>query len=445
MAEITRLSVVALDIVLDEGISRHPLKEQRQSVADWRQIGLGIFGLADLLIKHGVTYGSKEAIEISETLGSIILNSAIKTSANLAKEYGHYSKFNCRINDLPFMENVTASNKTLIENYGLRHSQLLTIAPTGTLSTMLGVSGGIEPIFANSYTRKTESLHGEDKYYKVYTPIVESFMNDHNLVNEEELPEYFITSSNVLPTNRIKMQSAWQQRIDAAISSTINLPENTTVEEVENIYLEAWRRGLKGVTVFRNNCARTGILTTNEPHIATQDLVRGDWKNLASDTVYEKIKLKIGCGKLVLFVGWSDSEQAIQDFYVKRAGTGGCEKTIETTTISMSAILRLGGSLHNIEKAFEGISACNSFVSRRAKGGKLSKGTSCGTAIMYALQDFEKLKKGVLQEKPAPAPTSVQIEIDVPTGANSCPECGETMINEGGCVMCKMCGWSKCS
>ena len=124
--------------------------------------------------------------------------------------------------DSDFIKN-NASKDTVkaIKTYGLRNSQLLTIAPTGSISTMIGVSGGIEPIFENSYIRKTESLHGEDVYYKVYTPIVKKYMEDNNLQNENELPNYFITTKDLNSSKRISMQSIWQTHIDASISSTI--------------------------------------------------------------------------------------------------------------------------------------------------------------------------------------------------------------------------------
>ena len=108
---------------------------------------------------------------------------------------------------------------------------------------MLGISGGIEPIFSLSYTRKTESLHGEDRYYKVFTPIADEYMKKHNLKEEEELPEFFVTAQNFNPYRRVEMQGIWQDHIDASISSTLNLPNETTVEEVEQLYIHAWEKG----------------------------------------------------------------------------------------------------------------------------------------------------------------------------------------------------------
>ena len=162
-------ATIALNDVLDEGLPLHPLQEQRDSVRDWRQIGLGIFGLADMLIKMGITYGSDKSIDICKRIADTMLNSSIAASCDIAKMKGSFPKYSFYKLAMSkfYQENVWDDLKNDIAQYGLHNSQLLTIAPTGTLSTMIGVSGGIEPIFANYYTRKTESLYGEDKYYKV--------------------------------------------------------------------------------------------------------------------------------------------------------------------------------------------------------------------------------------------------------------------------------------
>ena len=167
------IAVEALNDVLDEGVDKHPLAEQRESVRDWRQIGLGIMGLADMLIKMKVVYGSEEAQALCDTIGNILANTALFTSSQLAKKHGTYPKYTDDVMNSEFFKNHAADTVLAsVECYGLRNSQLLTIAPTGTLSTMLGISGGIEPIFANSYTRMTKSLHGEDVAYKVpYSPL----------------------------------------------------------------------------------------------------------------------------------------------------------------------------------------------------------------------------------------------------------------------------------
>ena len=264
--ECVRDCVVGLNEVLEEGLPLHPLKQQRESVSKYRQIGLGVMGIADMLIKLNIRYGSDEAVKLCEELSNLMLNEAIKQSSLLAKEHGTFEMYNeeAIFNSKFFINNVNDEVKELVRKYGLRNSQLLTIPPTGTISTMLGISGGIEPMFNLSYFRKTESIHDEDVIYKVYTPIVKEFMDINKTDKEEDLPNIFVTAMTLKPQERIKIQQAWQKNIDASISSTINLPYEATVEDVYNIYMSAWKNDLKGITIYRDGCQRSGILTNED-------------------------------------------------------------------------------------------------------------------------------------------------------------------------------------
>lgn len=258
-------AVIAMNEVLDEGIPLHPLYEQRKTVKDYRPIGLGVMGFADMLIKLGVKYGSKDSFNIADIIGRAILNQAVKTSALLAKEHGTFPKYSTKVLDSKFVqENLFDDTIELIKQYGLRNCQVLSIAPTGSISTMIGVSGGIEPLFAKSYTRTTKSLHDKDVTYKVYPKVIQELMEAKGITNEKDLPDYVVTAHDIHWSYRLKMQSVWQNFIDASISSTINLPNSTTVEDIEQILIHAWKLGLKGVTIYRDGCEREGILKTNE-------------------------------------------------------------------------------------------------------------------------------------------------------------------------------------
>ena len=387
-------SVIALNEVLDEGLTLHPLKEQRESVYDWRQIGLGIFGLADLLIKLGIKYGSPEAIDLCDMIGHTMADMAIKTSAVLAKEYGVYPKYKPEAVEQSafYSKNALGETKELVESFGLRNSQLLTIAPTGSLSTMLGVSGGIEPIFANYYTRKTESLKGHDEYYKVYTPIVKEYMDKHGLKDDSELPDYFVTAQTLDYKNRIYMQSVWQSHIDASISSTVNVPNDFTVEQVEGLYMTAWDAGLKGVTIFRDGCKRAGILTikenvediVEEPH----RLERGMIIKADDNCIGKKRTLRTGCGTLHCEAFFDPDNGQLLETYFSKGSSGGCNNFMIGLSRMISLAARGGIDVYSIVDQLKSSGTCPSYAVRTATKHDTSKGSSCPVAIGNALLEM---------------------------------------------------------
>ncbi len=261
-------AVIYMNNVLDEGIQYLPLQEQKNSAKNYRQLGIGTMGMADMFIKMKIKYGSEKSIILIKHIFSTMANAALQQSALLAKEYGVYPLYNKHaVLSSPYLKFVcTSETYSMIKKYGLRNAELLSIAPNGSISSLIGVSGGCEPIFQNSYTRKSESLgdNGQEIYYKVYTPIVKEYMEQNNIINEQDLPNYFITAMDLNYKERIKVQSELQKYIDSAISSTVNLPEKTTIEEIMNLYIYAWEQGLKGITIYRNGCQRSGILITNK-------------------------------------------------------------------------------------------------------------------------------------------------------------------------------------
>lgn len=244
-----RLAVRYLDEVLEEGIPLLPLEEQKEVVGKYRSIGLGLMGLADMFIYLGVKYGGEESLNLSHNIGYIMANAALQESALMAKESGPYPAYNKeKVLKSNYLKEVASSETMeLIEKYGLRNAELLSIAPTGSISTMIGVSGGLEPLFNISYTRESKTLHNEPTFYKVFTPIAKEYMDKHGLTKEEQLPDFFVTSATLNYRDRVDMQAVWQKYIDAAISSTVNVPNDFTVEEVEDMYMYAWERGLKGI------------------------------------------------------------------------------------------------------------------------------------------------------------------------------------------------------
>ncbi len=468
--------VKALNDVLIEGKEYHPLHEQRDAIRYYRQIGLGITGLADMLIKMGIMYGSKEACQLVSEIYRVIINQSVIASVDYAvdNDYSSYLGFNVenfcnctfaqKVLDRETKEYVKAKGKVY-------NSQFLTIPPTGSVSIILGnCSSGVEPNFAWQYNRKIETIYDEPRKVLVTAGIIKEYLDyvkgklDVDMTVEEllktDLPPYFVTATNgVTYMQRVAMQSACQDYIDGAISGTVNLPNDATVEDIANLYKEAWLQGLKGITVYRVGSEREGILTEVTPVTTSEEtkveiprgkkleqleLQRGEKKAIAPDTIYYKEEVKIGCGELNLFIGYSPSEKALQDFWVKRKGNGGCERNIESTVISMSLLQRVGGSFEMLEESFKGIGSCNSFVHARSKGAKLSKGSNCGQAIFNTLYDFVKrMEKNegryVLKQNFAEGNPNLPVVF-----GNPCPSCGKPLHRQGGCYTCDECGFSKC-
>ena len=364
--------------------------------------------------------------------------------------------------------NVDDNVKNAIAQFGLRNSQLLTIAPTGTLSTMLGISGGIEPIFANYYERKTESLYGEDKYFKVYTPIVKEYMQSNNLDDDSKLPEHFVTASELTALERIKMQSTWQRYVDASISSTVNLPEDATVDDVANIYLNAYKEGLKGITVFRAGCRRAGILTakpkadTNsgiEPQLkesSDSTPPRGFILDASDNLIGKKRKLNTGCGSLHCTAFFDPDTGDLMETYLSRGSTGGCANSYTGLSRMISLSARAGVDINTIVDQLDSCGVCPSYYARRITKHDTSPGSSCPVAIGKALKDmWEEMQDEIADEivfgdDKSVSSKSQNMMQNEPTTLVSqgnierCPECGEPLQHEGGCDICKNCGYSHC-
>ena len=448
--------------ILREGLTRHPLKEQQESVANYKQIGIGIMGLADMLIKLHIQYGSEEALELCDKIGTYLNYYGIKASSDLGDILGQYKDFNLEeITSTEYwkeqLESFIKYNLNLFPFSHLRNSQLFTIAPTGTISTMIGVSGGIEPIFANYYERTTKSLHGKDVKYKVYTPIVKQYMDEHNLEDDNKLPQYFVTSSDIPVYSRINMQAVWQKHIDASISSTVNLPNEATVEDVENLYMYAWKNGLKGITVYRAGCAREGILVAKDTksdkqedneRILPKELPRGFiYQTRDNDMIGIKRTLTTGCGKLHMSTYWDDATGELLEVFLDRGRDGGCNSFMIGLSRMISLAARGGIDFLAIVDQLTSTYTCPSYNARKIIKGDVSPGNCCPTAIGKALIDVHKQvcnMIGIDDEEIVINTNNKTNSTKVKIISEKCPECGADIVHENGCNSCKSCGYSKC-
>src|SRR5690554_4723042 len=288
--------ITALDELLTMLGERHALPEQREHVKEYREIGLGVMGLADLALSMKLPYGSSEFIEFLEVLMRRMLNTAVKQSARNAKKLGAFPLFDYDLVSKSsfYQETIDEETDELVKKYGMRNSRLLSIAPTGSISNILGVSGGVEPFFQINYTRRIVSMFESERVITVWekTPLaLAKAMN----VKPENLPEWaLITSQNIDFNDRAKVQATIQKYVDTAISSTFNLENSANVEDVVDIYKKSYELGLKGATVFRDRCAKIGILAgINEdtkdlnPAIPPELLIYEKWINKETGAVAE--------------------------------------------------------------------------------------------------------------------------------------------------------------
>ena len=486
-------AIFALNDVLIEGMPLHPLKEQQETVGKLRQIGLGIMGLADALIKLGITYGSSESLLTIETIGTALLYNSLIASSEYAKLDGNtpFEGYDAHkvfesdiiqnlINNLNYYEVNTL--KVALQN-GLFNSQLTTIAPTGTIAGLCNTSYGVEPNFAYSYTRKTESLHEEgDVYYTVEPKIVEDYRKATG--NKGELPDYFITTHQLDPFNRVDVQATIQKYIDASISSTVNLPESTTPEEIKAIYLYGAEKGVKGLTIFRNNCERMGILTVGDNKEENTDdltpveraksmLKFGDTILVDDSVIGIKRKLKTGCGSLHCTFYFCPETGELREVFLDKGSKGGCLSLLNAMSRLASLCARKGAPVEEIADQLESVLVCPSYSVSKFKDKTTSKGSSCASAVAYALidahnqflEDFidpdddcdieiKTIQKTERLELPEPKKV-IKTKATVKSAKRTdvldddyymvCPECGEkALLKTEGCVSCVSCGYSRC-
>ena len=443
-----RIAVRALNDVLDEGLPLHPLPEQRETVRDWRQIGLGIMGFGDMLLMLGYNYDSQNALKMIQLIGETLVQTGLDESCKLAQEKGAFPKCDGdKLLDSNFIK-WHYENKTIkkdladrIHTFGLRNSQLFTIAPTGSISTMLGVTGGVEPIFATHYTRKTESLHGEEKYYDVYTPIVQ-YMLDNKIIDKLQV-KTIATAQTINPFDRVQVQGKWQEYIDASISSTVNLVEDTSEETIFQLYVAAWECGCKGLTVYRAGCKKEGVLTVDKPKEDSPSsentiqipIVDTDINNCTAHGT----KIMTGCGSLWITAYFHNQTGQLCHIFLDKGSKGGCNSFMIGLSRLISLAGKKGATVDEIVDQLNSVPACPSYATRTATKGDTSPGKCCPSAIANALKQLNNnfVINHVFEQHPVEVEEE-KIEIA------KCPICGKDLAHTGGCITCFECGYSKC-
>ncbi|WP_286680696.1 adenosylcobalamin-dependent ribonucleoside-diphosphate reductase, partial [Tepidanaerobacter sp. EBM-49] len=458
-----------LDDVIDVNV--YPLKEIEEMTLSNRKIGLGVMGFADMLIALGIPYNSDEALKIAEEIMSFIDKESKNASCELAKERGVFPNW----------------DKSIYKEKGvkLRNATTTTIAPTGTISIIAGVSSGIEPVFALAFERH---VLDNQRLVEIH-PMLEQVLKERGLYSEElmekilergtlqgieEVPEdikrVFVTAHDISPEWHVKMQAAFQKYTDNAVSKTVNFPQNATREDVKKVYLLAYELDCKGVTIYRDRSREEQVLNkgakiekkVKEETTESQEEANMDDKikprPRPNVTYGSTEKVKIGCGNLYITV--NSDENGICEVFTNLGRAGGCPSQSEATSRLISLALRAGIDVKAIVEQLKGI-RCHSTLRQMATN-KDIKVLSCPDAIGRALErsmgktivvngnsdvneadikryvdiNNEELEKAN-KKKPNPGKNN--------SNGALCPECGHKLEHEGGCVVCRSCGYSKCS
>ena len=448
------VGIRTLDKLIDENYNRHPLQQQRDMSYNYRNIGLGIFGYATALMKLGLKYGSNKAIEFTDDVFSLLFKRAVFASNNLAKELGTYPKYKeCVFDSDIIKQHFTPDEIDGLKEHGLRNCSLISIAPNGSLATLLGESGGCEPEFALKYTRRTVGMtDGEDTYYDVYCKAAKEYMDANHT---DILPDYFVGSADIPWQNRVLTQAIMQNHVDTAISSTVNMPNSATKEDVAHMYLLAWSTGCKGITMFRDGCKRLGILTTDNSDkdtdkndMQTYELPRGAIIECSSDLVGKKRKLTTGCGSLHVLAFFDPYDGSLQEAYFNKGSTGGCASFMTGLSRTVSLLCRAGVDIMTIKDQLDSTGACPSYAARTATRHDTSPGSCCPMAIGNALVDMYKEMQQDIgdneEENSADAIISKPTQVQRIESNDKCPECGSVLEHVGGCDLCKNCGFTHC-
>ena len=490
--EAVHTAVRALDEVLDYGYDTQPLEENRKCIDDWRSVGLGIMGLADALVAMKMRYGDDDANEWVASVMRHLLIEAARASAELAGEKGTFGRYDWeKTKKSPIISLIKGEAPdvyALIEKNGLRNGTLISIAPTGTISLLMGTfTGGCEPIYQISYERTTHKMETQGKSFRVYAHAVRDLLDYHHLgdLTNDEIKRRFpfvIESHDVPYAHRVKLQAAMQKYVDNSISSTVNLKHEATPEDIRAIYIAAWKSNCKGITVFRDGCKRGNILGVSTPEDEPQEIRYDSLRPAKRDHIrrIEGVTLvrRTSCvDKMYVTVNKTPDGHIFEIF---TNASGGCQSNIATITRLASLALRCGISVEDIIKQMSTVkcSACQALI----RSGRKDISLSCGSAIASCLAEvYAETEKNDHGEKPVqnasmadegksfvkpkmavqPAVTMKKAapeekDDEVPdwqaavTRENAainrqCPECGHyTLRPEGNCVTCSYCGWSKC-
>ncbi len=430
LRETVHIAVHFLDNVID--VNKYPLPEIEKNTKANRKIGLGVMGLADMFIKLGIPYNSKKALRLAEKLMKFIQDESKEASRRLAEERGTFPNFKGSIWEKKGLK--------------LRNATTTTVAPTGSISMIANCSSGIEPLFSLVFYKEVlggerllyinedfERIARERGFYsrKLMEKIAE---NNGSCQNIPEVPEdiksIFCTALDIPYQDHIKMQAVFQKYTDNAVSKTINLPNRATMEQIKDAFVLAYKLGCKGITVYRDRSREEQVIRA----VKEKKTITPRPRPKVTHGMTREIRT--GCGDLYVTINESGDGEPFEVF-AQLGKSGGCAAS-QTEAIGRlaSLALRSGIPWSLIVKQLKGIS-CD-----RPWGLGKTKILSCADAVGKAIEMYikEKTDKDVESLEKKTIPVSFEEKV-----IGACPECGSSSIeHEGGCFVCKSCGYSEC-
>jgi ribonucleoside-diphosphate reductase alpha chain len=455
LAKLTKTAVHFLDNVID--MNRFPLEKIEQTTKANRKVGLGVMGWADMLVQMHIPYNSHEAQRLGEKVMSFVHDKAVDASEELALKRGAFPNF---------------KNSIFADGKPRRNATLTTIAPTGTIGIIANASGGIEPLFGLVYKRanvldKNEMLEVNTYFEKTakemgfYTPELMAKIAEKGSIKEfKEIPEKvrrtYSTAHDILPEDHVRMQAVFQRYTDNAVSKTVNFPHSATKDDVAKVYELAYKLGCKGVTVYRDGSRDEQVLSVGSSSAKKaaekHELKERRPRQRPRITHGATLCMHTGCGKMYVTV--NEDEQGACEVFTQLGKSGGCTSSqAEAVSRLISLALRSGISTEEILFQLKGIRCPSPTL---AEGGAV---LSCADAIAKALDTYKKYQMSPELFSVGTIPMSAHAEEPVKAepvlksysnqnllgSCPQCPECGEMLEFGEGCVVCRSCGYSKCS
>ena len=426
LAKTVRVAVRFLDNVID--VNKFPLPEIEEMTRNSRKIGLGVMGFADMLIQLGISYDSEEALEVAEDVMAKIQEYATEASKELAQERKVFPAFEGSVYDVT-------------DGLRVRNATRTTIAPTGTLSIIAGCSSGIEPLFALSYVHNIldgaqlvevtpyfEEVAKREGFYS--EELMQQLATGTPLHAVEGIPEsikrLFVTAHEIEPEWHIKMQAAFQKSTHNAVSKTVNFPQAATTEDIANVYMMAYKEGLKGITIYRDRSREAQPLSTVQVEKVEGAGLTPRKRSKITSGITERVTS--GCG--YIYVTVNSDERGICEVFSTLGKAGGCASAqLEATCRLISLALRSGIDVASVVRQLRGI-RCPSIAWEEGKAV-----LSCADAIASVLEKHI----GGGDNKPKLEDYGLAKNL-----AGQCPDCGSLLVYQEGCFICPACGYTKC-